>query len=57
MTRPMRVPGIDPPHRADCIACRRTHEWFGLRPDGGKDTPAGFVCRRCARETRRAAAR
>jgi hypothetical protein len=50
----MRVPGIDEPHRADCIRCGRVHEWYGLRRDGGQDTPKGFVCLRCLREQREA---
>ncbi len=50
--RAMRRPGIDEPHRATCVRCRRVHEWYGYRREGGKDTREGFVCSNCLRKER-----
>jgi len=54
--RPMRRPGIDPPHVAWCVLCNRVHEWFGLRRDGGKDVKGNFVCSDCLWAERKAQA-
>lgn len=52
----MRRPGIDPPHVVTCVRCRRIHEWFGYRHEGGRDLLEGFVCVDCLRRDREALA-
>lgn len=47
MSRAIRRPGIDLPHVALCVRCKRVHEWYGLRSEGGKDVAEGFVCSTC----------